>query len=204
TCESAISTALGATATGTGESVNDGGLKYSSNIAGVQIPENNLDNLQSINEEGTLELEDPQELLGSIVLATKDLFIVELLTGTLLLVVLDFLEYTNVITGLSVLLSIGELWDLWTFFKFTMETKILIIPLESKDTMNGLLRTMNSIILGLRLQLWSTSNQDIPKVVAERLGSLVCTKYWDQKACSADNSICGTNRDSKSVEVDLR
>nr|GEZ86397.1 hypothetical protein [Tanacetum cinerariifolium] len=33
--------------------------------AKVQVPENNLDNLHSISEEGTLELVDPQELLGS-------------------------------------------------------------------------------------------------------------------------------------------
>nr|GEW62141.1 hypothetical protein [Tanacetum cinerariifolium] len=56
---------------------------------------------------GTLELEDPQELLGSIFLATKDLVIVELLTGTFLLAALIFLEYTNVTTCLSVLLTIG-------------------------------------------------------------------------------------------------
>nr|GEU96215.1 hypothetical protein [Tanacetum cinerariifolium] len=34
----------------------------------VQIPENNLDNLHSISEEGTLELVDPQEFLGLSVL----------------------------------------------------------------------------------------------------------------------------------------
>nr|GEZ64225.1 retrovirus-related Pol polyprotein from transposon TNT 1-94 [Tanacetum cinerariifolium] len=33
---------------------------------GVQIPENNLDNLHSIIEDGTLELVDPQELSGSV------------------------------------------------------------------------------------------------------------------------------------------
>nr|GEW52644.1 hypothetical protein [Tanacetum cinerariifolium] len=49
--------------------------------------------LQAKSEEGTLELEDPQELLGSILL---DSFLD-----------LGFLEYTNVTTGLSVLLSIG-------------------------------------------------------------------------------------------------
>nr|GEZ68332.1 retrovirus-related Pol polyprotein from transposon TNT 1-94 [Tanacetum cinerariifolium] len=61
----------------------------------VQVPEDDLDNLQAISEEGTLELEDPQELLGSILL------------GTFLLSALVFLEYTNVTTGLSVLLTIG-------------------------------------------------------------------------------------------------
>nr|GFB46510.1 hypothetical protein [Tanacetum cinerariifolium] len=45
------------------------------------------------SKEGTLELEDPQELLGSILLGT--------------FLDLGFLEYTNVTTGLSVLLTIG-------------------------------------------------------------------------------------------------
>ncbi|GKE84545.1 hypothetical protein Tco_1558287, partial [Tanacetum coccineum] len=40
---------------------------------GVQIPEDDLDNLQSIREEdGTLEFVDPQDLLGSFVLADID------------------------------------------------------------------------------------------------------------------------------------
>ncbi|GKF05452.1 hypothetical protein Tco_0036120, partial [Tanacetum coccineum] len=57
--------------------------------AGVQIPENNLDNLHSSREEdGTLETMDPQDLLGSLSLADIDLIIVKLLTRTL---VLDFL-----------------------------------------------------------------------------------------------------------------
>nr|GEY77906.1 hypothetical protein [Tanacetum cinerariifolium] len=55
-------------------------------------PEDDLDNLQAESEEGTLELEDPQELLGSILLET--------------FLDLGFLEYTNVTTGLSVLLTI--------------------------------------------------------------------------------------------------
>ncbi|GKF54666.1 hypothetical protein Tco_0165006, partial [Tanacetum coccineum] len=42
--------------------------------AGVQIPENNLDNLQSSREEdGTLETMDPHDLLGSFLLAEIDL-----------------------------------------------------------------------------------------------------------------------------------
>nr|GFB95828.1 hypothetical protein [Tanacetum cinerariifolium] len=45
------------------------------------------------SKEGTLELEDPQEFLGSILLET--------------FLVLGFLEYTNVTTGLSMLLTIG-------------------------------------------------------------------------------------------------
>ncbi|GJU22873.1 hypothetical protein Tco_1156215 [Tanacetum coccineum] len=44
--------------------------------AGVQIPENNLDNLHSSREEdGTLETIDPQDLLGSLLLADIDLII---------------------------------------------------------------------------------------------------------------------------------
>nr|GFB63898.1 hypothetical protein [Tanacetum cinerariifolium] len=62
---------------------------------GVQIPKDDLDNLQVRSEEGTLELEDPQELLGSNLL------------GTFLLAALGFLVYTNVTTGLSMLLTIG-------------------------------------------------------------------------------------------------
>nr|GEV66144.1 hypothetical protein [Tanacetum cinerariifolium] len=57
---------------------------------GVQLPENNLDNLHSISEDGTLELMDPQELLGSILLATNDLIIIELLTGTFFLAAYRF------------------------------------------------------------------------------------------------------------------
>nr|GFC83093.1 hypothetical protein [Tanacetum cinerariifolium] len=60
---------------------------------GVQVPEDDLDNLQAKSEEGTLELEDLQELLGSILLDT--------------FLDLGFLKYTNVTTGLSVLLTIG-------------------------------------------------------------------------------------------------
>nr|GFB97938.1 hypothetical protein [Tanacetum cinerariifolium]GFC02311.1 hypothetical protein [Tanacetum cinerariifolium] len=60
--------------------------------AEVQVPEDDLDNLRAKSEEGTLELEDPQELLGSILL---EIFLV-----------LGFLDYTNVTTGLSVLLTI--------------------------------------------------------------------------------------------------
>ncbi|GJU86053.1 hypothetical protein Tco_1293599 [Tanacetum coccineum] len=40
----------------------------------VQIPQNNLDNLQSIIEEedGATEVSDPRDLPGSILLAVKD------------------------------------------------------------------------------------------------------------------------------------
>ncbi|GJW16777.1 hypothetical protein Tco_0024213 [Tanacetum coccineum] len=42
--------------------------------SGVQIPLNNLDNLQSIREEedGAIEVSDPQDVLGSILLAVID------------------------------------------------------------------------------------------------------------------------------------
>nr|GFA74856.1 hypothetical protein [Tanacetum cinerariifolium] len=59
---------------------------------GVQVPEDDLNNLQAKSEEGTLELEDLQELLGSILIET--------------LLDLGFLEYTNVTTGLFMLLTI--------------------------------------------------------------------------------------------------
>nr|GEW28060.1 hypothetical protein [Tanacetum cinerariifolium] len=60
-----------------------------------------------VSEDGTLEIVDPQELLGSILLATNDLLILDLLTGTVFLASLDFIKYTNVTTGLDALLSIG-------------------------------------------------------------------------------------------------
>nr|GEW44309.1 hypothetical protein [Tanacetum cinerariifolium] len=60
---------------------------------GVQVPEEDLDDLHVESKEATLELEDPQELLGSNLLET--------------FLDLGFLEYTNVTTGLSVLLTIG-------------------------------------------------------------------------------------------------
>ncbi|GJX97475.1 hypothetical protein Tco_0353273 [Tanacetum coccineum] len=57
--------------------------------AGVQIPENNLDDHHSSREEdGTSETIDPQDLPGSLLLADIDLIILGLLTGTS---VLDFL-----------------------------------------------------------------------------------------------------------------
>nr|GEY79813.1 hypothetical protein [Tanacetum cinerariifolium] len=62
---------------------------------GVQVPEDDLDNLHVRIKEGTLELEDPQELLGSNLL------------GTFLLAALSFLVYTIVTAGLSMLVTIG-------------------------------------------------------------------------------------------------
>ncbi|GJY83792.1 hypothetical protein Tco_0497168 [Tanacetum coccineum] len=57
--------------------------------ARVQIPENNLDDLQSSREEDeTSETMDPQDWLGSFLLADIDLRTLDLLIGTL---VLDFL-----------------------------------------------------------------------------------------------------------------
>ncbi|GKG25016.1 hypothetical protein Tco_0395644 [Tanacetum coccineum] len=47
--------------------------------AGVQIPENNLDDLHSSREEdGTSKTMDPQDLLGSLLLADIDLTILGL------------------------------------------------------------------------------------------------------------------------------
>ncbi|GKF34117.1 hypothetical protein Tco_0107317 [Tanacetum coccineum] len=60
--------------------------------AEVQIPENNLDNLHSSREEdGTSETMDPQDLLGSLLLAGLDVSVsraVGFLSGTLAVVVI--------------------------------------------------------------------------------------------------------------------
>ncbi|GKG40094.1 hypothetical protein Tco_0466871, partial [Tanacetum coccineum] len=57
--------------------------------AGVQIPENNLDDLHSLREEdGTSETMDPQDCLGSFLLAYTESRTLDMLIGTL---VLDFL-----------------------------------------------------------------------------------------------------------------
>ncbi|GJW86102.1 hypothetical protein Tco_0159247, partial [Tanacetum coccineum] len=59
--------------------------------AGVQIPENNLDDMHSSREEdGTSETMDPQELLGSFLLADRDLIFlaVGFLRGTSAVVVI--------------------------------------------------------------------------------------------------------------------
>ncbi|GKC62301.1 hypothetical protein Tco_1094899, partial [Tanacetum coccineum] len=52
--------------------------------AGVQIPQNNLDNLQSIREEedGATEVSDPRDVPGSILLAVIDFATLGLLLGT--------------------------------------------------------------------------------------------------------------------------
>ncbi|GJR23593.1 hypothetical protein Tco_0972120 [Tanacetum coccineum] len=58
----------------------------------VQIPQNNLDNLQSIREEdGTLETVDPQDCLGSLVLEVLDFTIIDLLLEPTDLVTFGFL-----------------------------------------------------------------------------------------------------------------
>nr|GEW02114.1 hypothetical protein [Tanacetum cinerariifolium] len=90
--------------------------------SGVQIPENNLDNLHSIIKDETLEIVDPQELLGSFLLATNDLLILDLLTGTVFLASLDFLNYTNVTTGLDALLSIGT-----CFLRGTIAVVVILV-----------------------------------------------------------------------------
>nr|GEW66936.1 hypothetical protein [Tanacetum cinerariifolium] len=60
--------------------------------AGVQIPENNLDNLHSSREEdGTLEFMDLQDLMGSFLLAGLGLSVsiaIDFLEGTLVVVVI--------------------------------------------------------------------------------------------------------------------
>ncbi|GKA23832.1 hypothetical protein Tco_0709865 [Tanacetum coccineum] len=67
--------------------------------SGVQISQNNLDNLQSIREEdGTSEMVDPQDCLGSLVLEDLDSIILALLFDPTDLDVFDFLlEITVVI-----------------------------------------------------------------------------------------------------------
>ncbi|GKA02161.1 hypothetical protein Tco_0674826 [Tanacetum coccineum] len=74
----------------------------------VQIPQNNLDNLQSIKEEyGTSEIVDPQDYLGSLVLEVLDSTILTLLLDPTDLDTFGFLLYTLssgdvVITGVIV------------------------------------------------------------------------------------------------------
>ncbi|GJZ54865.1 hypothetical protein Tco_0610058 [Tanacetum coccineum] len=76
--------------------------------SGVQIPQNNLDNLQSIREEdGTSEIVDPQDCLGSLVLEVLDFIILTLLLDPTDLDAFCFLLYTlsskdGVITGVIV------------------------------------------------------------------------------------------------------
>ncbi|GJX59309.1 hypothetical protein Tco_0290699 [Tanacetum coccineum] len=82
--------------------------------AGVQIPENNLDDLHSSREEyGTSKTMDPQDLLGSFLLVDIDLIILSLLMGTL---VLDFPRFslikaivTHCALGVSLSRAVGFL-----------------------------------------------------------------------------------------------
>nr|GFC52693.1 hypothetical protein [Tanacetum cinerariifolium] len=46
------------------------------------------------------------------------------------------------------------------------------------------------------LTLGSSFGTSTMVVLEEILGSLVCTEYRDQKACSADNSVCAFWNDS--------
>ncbi|GKE43336.1 hypothetical protein Tco_1470620, partial [Tanacetum coccineum] len=63
--------------------------------SGVQIPQNNLDNLQSIREEdGTSETVDPQDCLGSLMLEVLDSTILTFLLETTDLDAFGFLLYT--------------------------------------------------------------------------------------------------------------
>ncbi|GKC81898.1 reverse transcriptase domain-containing protein [Tanacetum coccineum] len=69
---------------------------------GVQIREDNLDNLHSLREvDGILVFVDPQDLLGSCLLADIGLITLVLLTDSVFLFFLGFLEYTNLTTGLG-------------------------------------------------------------------------------------------------------
>ncbi|GJS00267.1 hypothetical protein Tco_0316775 [Tanacetum coccineum] len=65
--------------------------------SGVQIPQNNLDKLQSIREEdGTSETMDPQDCLGSLVLEVLDSTILALLLDPTNLDAFGFLLYTMI------------------------------------------------------------------------------------------------------------
>ncbi|GJX85713.1 hypothetical protein Tco_0336487 [Tanacetum coccineum] len=69
--------------------------------AGVQIPENNLDDLHSSREEdGTSETMDPQDLLGSLLLADIDLTILGL--GVSISRSVGFLKGTSVVVVILV------------------------------------------------------------------------------------------------------
>nr|GEW95963.1 hypothetical protein [Tanacetum cinerariifolium] len=59
--------------------------------SGVKIPENNLDDLHSIIEDGTLELVDPKELLGLVVLLSNG---TRFLRGTIAVVVFLVKKHT--------------------------------------------------------------------------------------------------------------
>ncbi|GJU45884.1 hypothetical protein Tco_1203150 [Tanacetum coccineum] len=68
----------------------------------VQIPQNNLDNLQSLREEdGTSETVDPQDCLGSLELEVLDSTILALLLDHTNLDAFGFLVYTLYVLGLD-------------------------------------------------------------------------------------------------------
>ncbi|GJY31227.1 retrovirus-related pol polyprotein from transposon TNT 1-94 [Tanacetum coccineum] len=73
--------------------------------SGVQIPENNLDDLQSIREEedGTSDVLDPRVVLGSFLLAIIDLIILGLLLGP----DLGLFVYTLVTTSFGSTIGVG-------------------------------------------------------------------------------------------------
>ncbi|GJU85241.1 hypothetical protein Tco_1292787 [Tanacetum coccineum] len=67
--------------------------------AGVQIPENNLEDLHSSREgDGTSETMDPQDLLGSFLLADKDLIFL----GVSVSRAVGFLRVTSVVVVILV------------------------------------------------------------------------------------------------------
>ncbi|GKD48670.1 putative reverse transcriptase domain-containing protein, partial [Tanacetum coccineum] len=90
---------------------------------GVQIPDNNLDDLHSLKEEdGTSKIMDPKDLLGSLLLADKDLIILGL--GVSVSRAFGFLGGTSVVveehqrtSGLLVKPDIPE----WKWKKITMD-----------------------------------------------------------------------------------
>nr|GEY72752.1 hypothetical protein [Tanacetum cinerariifolium] len=88
--ETVDSACCGAT-TSTIRAMNSGAGR--STIVRVQIPKNNLDNMHSSREkDGTLEAVDPHDLLSSFLLTDTDLITLDLLTGSVVLDFLGFLE----------------------------------------------------------------------------------------------------------------
>ncbi|GJV30902.1 hypothetical protein Tco_1391302 [Tanacetum coccineum] len=68
----------------------------------VQIPEDDLDNVHSLREvDGILVFVDPRDLLGSCLLADIGFITLVLLTDSVFLFFLGFLEYTKLTTGLG-------------------------------------------------------------------------------------------------------
>ncbi|GJY65557.1 hypothetical protein Tco_0467795 [Tanacetum coccineum] len=118
--------------------------------AEVQIPEDNLDDLYSSREEdGTSETMDPQDLLGSLLLADIDLIILGWLTRNIsldflgcdpLVLVDDFSPVEDNIGLKSLLVTSG----ITTFMQYKKD-KILQTPSSTqKNKVEGILRTVKS------------------------------------------------------------